>query len=104
MTDDAKAECEVALFKMRLCSKHFYHLAIGVGVHQFVEFAGFINEYINMCEAMMEKGKDFREWAPEMDDHNLDYVFEKFGCIFGPAFTKNPSLAARFAYKLGHDL
>jgi hypothetical protein len=66
----------------------FYAMAVRVGHHQFIEFAGFMVEYIKICFEMHAAGIDFgtTELAPKV--HEMAYIAEKFDCIFGDALVK----------------
>jgi hypothetical protein len=78
------------LKKMQALSDLFYSQATQTGCHAFIEFAGLMNEFIRVCEEAHAKGLDFPfanthsgtplPFAP----HNLSYLGEKLGCIYGP--------------------
>jgi hypothetical protein len=75
----------------------FYRLAVGIGHHQFIEFAGLLGEYIKICEATHEAGRDFATGAPlEMKSHHGVYLAEKMDCIYGDAFARSPELRRTF--------
>jgi hypothetical protein len=83
------------LREMRLAKDTFYRMAASIGMHQFIEFAGFMNEYINCCEAMHKEGIDFGTEPLRIKDYQAAYVGEKLDCIYGPALA-NPENRASF--------
>jgi hypothetical protein len=91
------AERADMLAKMRGARDTFYALAVGAGHHQFVEFAGLIGEYIQICEAAHAIGRDFATGAPlPMRAHHALYLAEKLDCIYGDAFASDPGLRRVF--------
>jgi len=90
-------EVELAdmLVKMRAASNAYYTAACSTGVHPFIEFAGLMNEYIKICEHNMNDGIDFTETSVHtgrtlhIHEHEVAYIGEKFGCIFGPSLKKH---------------
>lgn len=78
-----KEERVEVLNRMRRAKDNFYAAALGTGVHAFVEFAGWMHEYILICEA----SGTFDE--PLLADHNVAYLAEKLDCIYGPALRKH---------------
>jgi hypothetical protein len=97
-----KEELQEMIDKMKTASRLFYSLAQGTGVHQFIEFTGFMNEYIKICEQALAKGIDFTETSTHtgtplpMHDYEAAYIGEKFGCIFETAFNNDPALKEAF--------
>jgi len=81
-------ERERMLARMTEIKDSFYVAAQRVGHHQFIEFAGFMAEYIKVCARMHAEGVDFgtTELAPK--HYEMEYLAEKFDCIFGDALTK----------------
>lgn len=96
MDEQRKVELQQALKKMRAVSDQFYRGAVHTGVHPFIEFCGFMNEYISVCQRSLEKGIDFAQasahsgLALDMASHHALYLAEKFDCIFGPTLRANP--------------
>lgn len=94
-------ELQKMIAGMEVVSDLFYRGAVQVGNHGFIEFAGFMNEYIKMCRQSLVEGGDFTEANTHvgkplvMHDFNAAYLGEKFGCIFGTSFD-NPSTIASF--------
>ncbi len=97
-TEQDKAEMAEAITKMKAISGNFYRQAINCGNHAFIEFCGLMNDYINMCEAALAQGIDFRECnthsgiAMPMMDYQAKYLAEKLDCIYGPQLRKSPEL------------
>ena len=91
-------EREEVLNRMQAVSNAFYREAIHVGNHPFIEFCGFMNEYIKMAQAAHSSGQDFTEATEHngiplpMAAYNAEYLGEKFACIFGPTFRANPEM------------
>jgi hypothetical protein len=83
-----KEEREVALKEMQKTSDDFYHRAVSINNHPFIEFAGLMNEYIKMCEIAHEKGIDFSDCNTHsgqdlpMEPYHRNYINEKLECIF----------------------
>ena len=81
-------EREVAICEMKQASDGFYRMAIAINVHQFIEFCGLMNEYINACEHAHKSGIDFSECNGHnsqllpMESFMIHYVNEKLNCIF----------------------
>lgn len=90
-----KEELELMIHRMRTASNEFYRLAVGVGNHAFIEFAGLMNEYISVCERAVEQSIDFTEANVHaggelpMEPHHFEYLMEKLECIYGPTFAWN---------------
>ena len=79
---------DIVLQRMRAAAAAFYASALQTGCHPFVEFAGLMNEYINVCERAHQAGIDFtqcnRHMGRElpMQSFEVDYINEKLECIF----------------------
>jgi len=75
-------------------SAHFYQNAVRIGNHAFIEFTGFMNEYIKLCEQSQKCGEDFTEANVHIGKpltvfgYNAAYIGEKFGCIFESSFNQ----------------
>lgn len=98
-----KEELSEMIAGMKLASSVFYAQATSIGNHAFIEFCGFMNEYIKMCESTLASGKDFttanvHSGSPlvQMKDYEAAYVGEKFGCIFASSFAGKPELIEAF--------
>ena len=85
------------LDEMKAAKNLFYSIALQIGVHRFVEFAGLMNEYILACEALHAKNVDFVMNTPSFSLENIDYIREKLTCIFEDALATAPGPAARDA-------
>lgn len=90
---------------MQEISSQFYRAAASCGNHAFIEFAGLMNEYIKMCAATVKAGRDFTcanvhlGQPLEACAYNVEYLGEKFACVFGTTFDHYPMLAVVFATK-----
>lgn len=78
----------------------FYVAAVRIGVHTYVEMAGFMGEFIKMCRDMHEEGIDFGTEPLRAKPHQLAYIAEKFDCIFGEALA-DPEAKSAFLQALG---
>ncbi len=102
LTAERRAELEQQLRTMQAISDTFYRQAVVCGVHAFIEFTGFMNEYIKICRENLEAGIDYSETdthsvqSLDIAEYQADYLGEKFNCIFGNAFKDNPKIAALF--------
>lgn len=102
LTAERRAELEDVLAKMQKASLSFYGDAVLIGCHPFIEFTGFMNEYIAICRAALEQGIDFTEVSAHhggelpMKIHHARYLGEKFGCIFSSTFGTDPKLLEVF--------
>lgn len=74
----------------------FYTMAQAMNFHQFLEFNGFIRQYIVCCREALAKGIDFTSERLPMVDHQAAYIGEKFGCIFEGSFGRQPDLIRAF--------
>jgi hypothetical protein len=91
------------LRKMRAASDAFYWAAFHARCHSFIEFAGFMNEFIALCAEAQEQGVDWTQSSVHnqaatlpMQPWHAKYLGEKFGCIFAGTFAKRPELYAIF--------
>ncbi len=88
-------EREVALGKMRTLAESYYREAVRTGCHAFIEFAGLMNEFIQVCARAHRQGHDFpfanthSGTALPFEPYNLAYLAEKLNCIYGPALLSN---------------
>lgn len=102
LTKERRAELQGMLKKMREASNALYIASSGTGCHPFIEFAGFMNEYIQLCERNLADGVDFADstehsgGALSILPHEASYIGEKFGCIFGPTLRTNGEACAAF--------
>lgn len=98
-------EQEEMLRQMKEISSAFYGPATRVGNHAFIEFCGLMNEYIQICRNTMKHEIDFTTCNKHSGvalipaDHQVDYLVEKFDCIFGSMFNKR--FRDRFIQKMG---
>lgn len=96
-------ELRQMLADMQSVSNRFYGQAVQTRCHPFIEFCGFMNEFIKICENALKEGVDFTETTIHsggavlpMEDYHAGYIGEKFGCIFGHSFTQDPKLLEAF--------
>jgi hypothetical protein len=104
-----REEMEAMLRKMEAASLQFYEAARRTGCHPFIEFTGFMNEYIKICRDSLNQGVEFPRsnthtgLALPMKPHQAEYIAEKFDCIFGPSFRTHPQLKQIFdRHLMGH--
>lgn len=94
---------------MQKVSHQFYREAVQVGNHPFIEFCGFMNEYIKLAAEAHKQDIDFSEATEHngiplpIADYNAAYIAEKFACIFGPTFRANPEAWKTFCQKVMHE-
>lgn len=85
-----KEQREEQIKKMEAVSSAFYTGAVHTHVHAFVEFCGFMNKFISVCQQTSNADRDFNEANTHtgnelvVHDHDIIYLAEKFDCIFGP--------------------
>lgn len=101
LSPDREQELHQICNQMQVVSDNFYQGAIHTGNHAFIEFCGLMNEYIKACRAAINKDIDFTEAnihngvALPLEPYHLDYISEKFNCIYGQSFaahsTKTPN-------------
>lgn len=90
-----KEERVAMLEKMRRASDAFYYLAQQTHCHPFLEFTGLINEYITICHKAHLLDVDFTMTSIHtgkplpIDDHNVAYLGEKLGCIYGSSLDED---------------
>jgi hypothetical protein len=94
------------LVDMRRLSSGFYYGAVQIGCHSFIEFCGLMNKYIDLCAATLKDGGDFNTANVHTGtslvaaEHDIEYLAEKFECIFGTTLRANPKLADQFFKKV----
>lgn len=102
LTEERKEELRACIKQMHTIASSFYRAAIQCHNHAFIEFCGFMTEYIKICEATLEAGIDFTNANTHsgktllIGTHQAAYVGEKFDCIFGPTLRSDPQLMAAF--------
>jgi hypothetical protein len=89
-----KAELLEMIQQMEHAKDQFYGMAVRIGHHQFIEFTGFMAEYIKMCRDMLKKGIDFTDQELEAETYQLQYVAEKLDCIYGHALGEKRNMQA----------
>jgi len=97
-----REEMQEALTKMNSAVNSYYGMAVGTGCHAFIEFTGFLNEWVRICAENMEDGIDFLDAdqhsgaVMKMHAYQAEYLAEKFKCVFGPTLENNPKARAAF--------
>lgn len=92
--------------KMEKVRTAFYSAAIQIGNHAFIEFCGLMGEYVKICQQTLDKGEDFTVannhsgQSLVVHDFNINYLAEKFECIFGPVF-EDPKFRDAFMRRMG---
>lgn len=94
---------------MNAVASIFYGLAARTNCHTFIEFTGFMTEYIKLCEDTLDAGYDFTAITAHSDtpspapfpEFRAEYLGEKFGCIFLPWFKAHPEMFPIFLEKAG---
>jgi hypothetical protein len=89
LSDEDRANCEVVLDAMGIAADFVYEAGRNAEFHQFLEFTGFIREYIKICRWQLNAGKDFRTETPILESFQVKYIGEKFECIFRSMFWKS---------------
>lgn len=103
-----KEERDQQVKKMREVANAFYYPATRTGCHAFIEFCGFMQKFIDVCEKSSQAGVDFNESNTHtggelvVEDHDLIYLAEKFDCIFGPTL-EDPAKRRVFLRALGWE-
>jgi len=101
-----REQLEQKIKEMKKASNAFYSLAVQIGNHPFIEFTGFMNEYIKLCQKALEEGIDFTQAnvhtgkSLPMEDYEAAYVGEKFGCIFAMSFAGREDLFDAFKHSM----
>lgn len=85
-----KEEMDTMISRMETASSLFYGMAQRIGCHAFIEFTGLMNKFIDICRNSAENGIQFpfanthSGMKLAVEGHDVDYLAEKFDCIFGP--------------------
>ena len=107
LSPERKQELKTICESMQVVSDNFYRQAACLENHAFIEFCGLMNEYIKVCEQSTEKGIDFTEvnihtgLTMAFKDYNLDYIAEKFNCIYGSSIDVHLKLKEEGNIKTG---
>jgi hypothetical protein len=109
MINDAQysqEELNSIVVRMQRVANSVYLLLQSCNVHAFIEFNGLMQKYVDLCRRAAAEGVDFTMFNThtgtsfEVRDHDVEYMAEKFDCIFGPLFRKYPELWILFKEKL----
>lgn len=99
-------EAQDILARMTNASLAFYAMARQAGCHSFIEFAGLMNEYINVCRDMTAAGdltwihaNTHSERGVALRAHHISYLAEKLDCIYGASLRASPELARAFGLR-----
>jgi hypothetical protein len=101
-----KEELQAITQKMRNTANRVYVLLQSCEVHAFIEFNGLMQKYVDLCQRASDAGVDFTMFNTHNDRaftvhaHDIEYMAEKFDCIFGPLFRRNLVLWDLFKKKL----
>ena len=101
-----KEELQAITLKMREVANRVYPLLQSCNVHAFIEFNGLMQKYVDLCQRAADEGVDFvmfnthNDKSFEVQEHDVVYMAEKFDCIFGPLFRKDPKLWKLFKEQL----
>lgn len=97
--------------KMQDTSSIFYSLARATGCHTFIEFCGLMNKYIDICRRAAQDGRDFTQASIhssgeplQVEGHDVDYLAEKFACIFGKTMFAKPEMWAAFQRAIEREI
>ena len=110
MRETTPEEREGVLSKMLAVREQAYWLFFCAGMgdhcHAFLEINGVISKYVDICRVAHEAGVDFTQAnehngvALPMQEHDVRYLGEKLGCMFGPSLRSDPKLLAAFVEAL----
>lgn len=101
-----KEELQAITHKMRATANLTYVMLQSCHVHAFIEFNGLMQKYVDLCQRAADVGEDFSMYNThndktfEVQEHDVVYLAEKFDCIFGPLFRKDPKLWKLFKEQL----
>lgn len=103
-----KSEHKETIQILRKLNNDFYwmcfHAKVGQLAHPFLEFNGLMAKYIDILE---KSGNDphmtsvHGDLSLPVEEHDVKYLAEKFGCIFAPMFREKPGLLWAFMEELG---
>lgn len=102
LTPERRAELIATLDKMVDAKDAFYEAAVGIGHHKFIEFAGFMGEYIKICRDTMDVGVDFTVAEVPAYGCRIEYIAEKFNCIFARLISTDPKSLRDFILRSLH--
>jgi len=96
--------------KMRAVSDTFYGMAIFCNNHAFVEFCGFMNKYISLCERAALAGIDFTQanthsgGSLPVEDHDIGYIARSSTASLAHAIDESRARRVPEAYRVGRRL
>ncbi len=97
---------ERSLEHLRRVNSVFYSDAVQGEIHAFIEFCGLQSKFLDICTNMFRNGQDPRNTNIHsgiplpVECHDIEYLAEKFKCIFGAAFKENPKLSDLFCERV----
>lgn len=106
LLDEDKEHLQKKIAHLRKVNSVFYSGAVQGEIHAFIEFCGLQAKFIDIAQKMIDSGMDPRSSnihtrnALPVEEHDIDYLAEKFECIFGAAFEQNPKLAQLFCKRV----
>lgn len=99
-------EQRALIAKLRGTNEAFYWMLqahdCGSLCHPFLEFCGLQSKYLDLLEESLWRGIEVgsaskHTGAPlALEAHHVEYLGEKFGCIYGFAFAGSPELRRAF--------
>lgn len=95
LNEKKKMELEQELDGLQEICNQFYVKAQYTGVHAFIEFCGLTNEFMKICQQTLDEEIDFNDCNIHLGkpmkvyDFNLEYIAEKFSCIFGSSLRED---------------
>lgn len=107
LTTERINELQRSIIAMQEIASKFYHAAIHVHNHPFIEFNGLMTEYIKCCETALAEGVDFTlcnvhtgKQLP-MFEHQVRYTNEKLECIYtGRSVLKENTTVEEYTFNL----
>lgn len=80
----------------------FFAARMGETCHAFIEMNGVISKFVDICDKANKAGIDFTAAnahlgvAMPVEEHDMAYLGEKLGCMFGPSLRANPRAKRAF--------
>jgi hypothetical protein len=102
----SKQELAETLKVMRDLNHNFYVMCftsgLGARCHAFLEFNGLMSKFVDLCERAYDNKIDFSQANQHggvelpVEEHDIEYLGEKFRCIFDFAIQRSPKLKDAF--------
>lgn len=103
----SKDELQLMVTQMRQVVSAYYNGAVYTNCHPFIEFCGMMSKYVDICQRMANEGEDFTVTSVHsinplrVEDHDIEYLAEKFACIFGNTLRANSAHKQKFFDLIG---